>query len=65
MTASALPAGRGTDANAFSFDPTGRWHFNLMTRNHTARGTYHVFMESGDRTSYAISPTCEATFVIE
>ncbi len=66
VTASALHAGRGTAEGAFSFDvDSGEWHFNLVTRDFSAPGTYRVTAESGDRLRYAISPTCEATFVIE
>lgn len=64
VTDRAAPAGRG-EGESFSFDDSGRWHFNLVTRKYTAPGTYRVSMESGDDASYAISPTCEATFVIE
>jgi hypothetical protein len=65
VTDGASATGQGTADHAFSFDDADRWHFNLMTRSYTAAGTYHVNMQSGDPAAYAISPTCEATFVIE
>ncbi len=66
VTSSALHAGRGTAENAFSFDAdAGRWQLNLVTRGFAEPGTYRVTAESGDPLRYAISPTCEATFVIE
>ncbi len=65
VTDDALPAGQGTEGNQFYFDFSGKWQFNLKTKNYTAPGTYHVTMVSGDLTEYDISPVCEATFVIE
>jgi hypothetical protein len=46
VTESALPAGRGTAAGAFSLDAgSGTWPFNLATRSDAAPGTYHLSIE--------------------
>ena len=65
VTDDALPAGQGTEGNQFYFDFSGKWQFNLKTKNYSAPGTYHVTMISGDLAAYDISPMCEATFVID
>lgn len=64
VTAQALSAGQGTEGNQFEFG-TGKWQFNLNTKNYTAAGTYTISMVSGDESEYTIGPTCMAEFVIE
>lgn len=64
VTDEALPAGHGTEGNAFIY--TGeRWQYNLSTRNYDSPGTYVVTMRSGDENEYLVEPTCTGTFVIE
>lgn len=64
VTDDALPAGQGTEGNQFEFS-SGKWHFNLKTKNYTALGTYTTSMVSGDSAEYVIDPTCVGIFVIE
>jgi hypothetical protein len=64
VSGEALPAGQGSEGNQFEWNGAG-WQFNLMTKNYSAPGTYTVFMETGDATAYAITPTCMAEFTIE
>lgn len=66
VTDDALNAGAGTDGNQFEYDPnTGKWQFNLKTKNYDAPGTYTITMVSGDESEYLIDPTCSASFVVE
>jgi hypothetical protein len=65
VSGDALPAGKGDDGNEFVFTDEGKWQFNLKTSNYSASGTYTIFMESGDNTTYVFGPTCETQFVIK
>ena len=65
VTDEALPAGHETDGNQFVFTEDGKWQYNLATRNYSAPGTYHLSMVSGDDEEYEISPTCQASFVVQ
>ncbi len=66
VTDDALPAGKGTDGNVFVFDfASGRWRFNLLTKNYSAPGTYAISRVSGDEFEYVIDPTCGVDFIIE
>ncbi|MBL7016885.1 MAG: hypothetical protein ISR84_04930 [Kiritimatiellales bacterium] len=61
----ALPAGKGSDGNAFSYTDDGVWQFNLKTSNYTAPGTYYITVVSGDAADYVISGAAEASFTIK
>lgn len=64
VTDESLSAGWGTEGNQFEYDiSTGRWRFNLKTKNYTSPGTYTVSIVSGDEGEYTICPI-PATFVI-
>lgn len=65
VTDYALPAGAGTEGNQFVYTAEEKWQFNLKTKNYSAPGTYAVYMMSGDKSRYAIGPTCQGTFVIK
>jgi hypothetical protein len=62
VTAGALPRGAGMGGTQFEF-LDGLWQYNLKTTNYSSPGTYTVTMVPGD-TTYSISNTCTATFVI-
>ena len=62
VTDSALPVEFGTEGNQFELK-MHKWRYNLKTTNYSAPGAYTVTMIPG--ANYTISPTCQATFVIE
>ena len=65
VTKDALSAGHGTDGNQFEYDSSsGRWKFNLMTKNYTAIGTYIISMVAGSECEYIIESVPTATFVL-
>lgn len=66
VTDDALPVSNSTGGNFFLYDlSTERWRFNLSTENYAASGTYRISLKSGDTSEYAVTPSCEARFVIE
>lgn len=65
VTDEALPAGQQTEGNQFIFTTDGKWQYNLSTKNYTAPGTYHLSIVTGDVEEYEISPSCQASFVVD
>ena len=65
VTGAAHPVGSGTDGNQFVFTTDGIWQFNLKITGYTAKGTYTLSIESGDKSEYLIDPVCKASFVIK
>jgi hypothetical protein len=62
VTEDALAAGMGTDGNEFEFN-IDKWQFNLKTNPYRAAGNYTISLVPGS--GYVVSPTCEASFVVE
>jgi hypothetical protein len=60
-----LAAGQGTDGNQFVYTEEGIWHFNLKSKDHSAKGTYTVTVVSGDEAEYTIDPSCVTEFVMQ
>ena len=59
-----LSAGQGSEGNEFEFDPlTGKWQFNLQTKNFTGVGVYDITAVPGGADVIVSAPT--ATFVIQ
>ncbi len=65
VTSDALPAGLGDSGNRFVYS-ANRWQHNLKTLDYKAAGTYTVYMTTGDKASYLMSPTdCSSQFVVQ
>jgi len=64
VTDASLPAGLGTEGNAFVYTGNG-WQYNLKTSEFREKGTYTVLMTSGDEAEYLVEPTCVAWFEIQ
>lgn len=59
-----LSSGKGDDGNIFVFDPeTGKWQFNLSTKNFDGSGTYAISVAASGSELIVGSPT--ATFVVQ
>lgn len=62
-----LPLGSANDDNQFRFDPeSGKWIYNLGTKQFGAAGSYTVTVASGDTAEYTIDVAggaCSQTFV--